>query len=441
RWGRQAAWRPRAGCSQAMGAQACGGCQGDGIECLVTLHDEGYEDKPIVTSWLSDSRLQPSFRSTGSTHSAEEFQPDIGQGCYLGCSSIGTVVKALHRSSNCLRAVRQISKKHVVGDLWKAEVTKLQNIDHPNVCKLLDCWEDAMNIYLVMELCLGGNLMSVSAHSSTFSEAFVATLMLQMVKAVACLHAQGIVHSDIRPENWLFEQPVESVRRTLNLCLKMIDFGLTNKHARRGKRPSWRLGSSNSRQADINALPNSAMKLAASSSRRPSGGKSSWEDAREVEQNTRVLCQAPEQVGAQDAPSNPTADIWSLGVIAYFLLSGHSPFEAAAGQLSPQENTSFRNARYVFMPSETWRSVSREAKHFIALCLQLEPLARPSAVRLLQLHWIRMAQGAVDHEMRAGTSYASEGSTRSSENGTNSPPFLQGNGSCGSKSSSSANVQ
>jgi Ca2+-binding EF-hand superfamily protein len=79
-------------------------------------------------------------------------------------------------------------------------------------------------------------------------------------------------------------------------------------------------------------------------------------------------------------------DVWALGVLAYFLLSGQSPFHGN----NKTKDVQIRNARFVFMPSDLWRPVSSEAKHFIALCLQRDPEKRPTAEKALSLPWMKL---------------------------------------------------
>eukprot|EP00931_Biecheleriopsis_adriatica_P074540 TRINITY_DN48579_c0_g1_i1.p1 TRINITY_DN48579_c0_g1~~TRINITY_DN48579_c0_g1_i1.p1 ORF type:complete len:625 (-),score=104.79 TRINITY_DN48579_c0_g1_i1:56-1930(-) len=349
--------------------------------------------------------------SGGSSSSAlQALEPDIRKSGYLGCCSIGTIVRTLHRASNSVRALKQIRKKLLVGDTWKDEVEKLQKLDHPNICKVHDAWEDSKTVYMVMELCDGGNLMSISAKSNMFSEASIAVLLLQMVKAVAHLHSAGVVHSNIRPENWLFHQSMTDVKSALHLCLKMIDFGLASKHARGIKRSSFRLGSFSSASSDAaseTSTPNSPTRRDRRLNTAYKGtngllqvpGELNGNRAfNEMQHKHYMPCQAPEQVLQDERPPDSKADIWALGVIAYFLLSGSVPFEPPPGVTDPLQNRSYRNARYVFMPSEIWRDISREAKHFIALCLYLEPERRPTAEKLLDMPWMLMAKDALDRE-------------------------------------------
>mmetsp|Transcript_82622 Transcript_82622/g.145754 ORF Transcript_82622/g.145754 Transcript_82622/m.145754 type:complete len:626 (+) Transcript_82622:72-1949(+) len=370
------------------------GCSPIGTSLWCTSYEADF-DANVFADYIESPIGVRTIATANEGGSLDDNDADLGMDGYLGFSSIGTVVKTLHRSSNSVRALKQINKKLLIGDLWKEEVEMLQDLEHPHICKLHEAWEDAKNAYLVMELCGGGNLFSISNVSShVLSETNVAVLLLQMVKAVGHLHEKSFVHSDVRPENWLFERPVEDESSALNMCLKMIDFGLANKHAKGVKRSSWRQGSFSSASSEEPVLTRIPMRKELKKQRTIAlaGNGSLTPDSENVKMS-RLLCQAPEQVDIEHMPES-ASDIWALGVIAYFLLSGNSPFETTGSDFS--QNHSFMNARYVFMPRETWRDVSREAKHFIALCLQQEPERRPSANGLLDLPWMLMAQDVLD---------------------------------------------
>lgn len=369
---------------------------GDDDDCtadqIATSDSEFWPVQMSSQQALAENGEAPEKRKS----SLEELRPDVGEDGYLACSSLSTVVRSLRQNGD-LRALKQINKKMLVGDMWKEEVAKLAELDHPNICKLHHAWEDSKSVYLVMEFCSGGNLMSIAEQSVDFCETTVAVLVLQMVQAVSHLHEKGLVHSDLRPENWLFDKPVENVRSSLNMCLKMIDFGIATKHGRLSQRSSsWSKHSSNSLGG---TSPQNSQNMSRLSSIRKSVLEA--EKGEQFKENEPLLCQAPEQVQETQAPPEASCDIWAIGVLTYFLLSGISPFEAAAGINDPKENRSFLLARYVFMPREAWQDVSREAKHFIALCLLKEPARRPTAEKLLSLSWMRMAQDAVDRESRS----------------------------------------
>jgi len=305
----------------------------------------------------------------------EEYQLDIGSDGILGCSSIGTVVKTRHKSSSKVHAVKQISKRAVEGEEWRGEIQAFKGLDHPNICKVHDTWEDAMNIYMVMEFCKGGQLTGLgSQKSDKVNESTIAVLVRQMVDAVTHLHQHRVVHSDIRPENWLFEEKIEEGKRPLDTQLKMVDFGFANKYGKM-------------RGASRFSTKDQAMM------RRKHGPS---------KESRSLFCKAPEQVDSQvgtisgqrgHSEEVEKADVWALGIIAYFLLSGQPPFTGP-----PEKDALFKSASFVFMPSELWRPVSAEAKNFIAMCLQESPQLRPRADKILGLPWMSLANRALEEE-------------------------------------------
>jgi calcium/calmodulin-dependent protein kinase I len=78
-------------------------------------------------------------------------------------------------------------------------------------------------------------------------------------------------------------------------------------------------------------------------------------------------------------------DIWAIGVITYFLLCGYTPFDRESNL---EEMQAILVADYSFMPVESWRGVSRQARDFINRCLTIEPTARITAHEALQHPWI-----------------------------------------------------
>jgi len=268
--------------------------------------------------------------------------PDGSEGV-LGYSSIGTVVKTRHKGSSKVHAVKQISKSKIDGDEWKGDVQAFKTLDHPNICKVHDTWEDAMNIYLVMEFCKGGQLTNLgAAEQNKVNEHAVAVLVRQMVDAVSHLHEHKMVHSDIRPENWLFEDQISDDNSgnrasVLDTQLKMVDFGFANKYGKIRSGQGQRFPSGC--QAHLR-------------------GKTS----RAIQEDRSLFCKAPEQVGIISGGRGSSdevekADVWALGIIAYFLLSGQPPFTGP-----PEKDALFKSASFVFMPAELWRPVSSEAK-------------------------------------------------------------------------------
>ena len=105
-------------------------------------------------------------------------------------------------------------------DLLK-EVETTKDLDHPNIIKYYESYEDPQSIYLVMELCEGGEI-----HSDQRTEALWSAEMRKLLKALNHCHKQDIMHRDIKPANIMYGADNE---------VKLIDFGFACKaNNRRG---------------------------------------------------------------------------------------------------------------------------------------------------------------------------------------------------------------
>lgn len=80
-------------------------------------------------------------------------------------------------------------------------------MDHPNIIRLFEVFEDEKDLYLVMELCTGGELFDRIIKSGHFSERYAASIMKQILSAVAYCHANDVMHRDLKPENVLYSDP------------------------------------------------------------------------------------------------------------------------------------------------------------------------------------------------------------------------------------------
>lgn len=95
----------------------------------------------------------------------------------LGTGAYGVVSKAVHRTTHQERAVKKVAKKKIKNmDRFKQEITILQQLDHPNVLKLYEYFEDSKNVYLVTELCSGGELFDRIIEAEFFSEKVAAKI-------------------------------------------------------------------------------------------------------------------------------------------------------------------------------------------------------------------------------------------------------------------------
>jgi calcium-dependent protein kinase len=144
-----------------------------------------------------------------------KFNKPIGQGTFA------VVVTATHIQSGEPRAIKIIAKSKQAGvsERRLKEVEILRKLEHQNIVRLYEFFEDEDYYYLVNELCNGGELMDKILSQHALSEAIATKYMKQILSAVVYMHSQNIVHRDIKPENILFET------NEPNSLLKLIDFG------------------------------------------------------------------------------------------------------------------------------------------------------------------------------------------------------------------------
>lgn len=144
------------------------------------------------------------------------FGPTLGYGHY------GTVrlARSIYHSEEQF-AVKTVSFKRLGTTLEsiRREIAILFSLDHPNIVRLFEVYEEAKYFHLVTEYCSGGELFDKLVSSGHYQEAEAASLLRKVLGAVAYLHSRGVCHRDIKPENFMFESGE----------LKLIDFGLAAK--------------------------------------------------------------------------------------------------------------------------------------------------------------------------------------------------------------------
>ena len=140
----------------------------------------------------------------------------------LGSGRNGEVRKCMHLASKDVRVVKIIAKSGLSADMVESrevfkEVEILKTVDHPNLPRIYEFFEDTSNFYIVLELCSGGDLFERVLEVKRFSENQAAEIMSQILSGLSYLHAKKIVHRDIKLENLLLENKE-------NLFIKIIDF-------------------------------------------------------------------------------------------------------------------------------------------------------------------------------------------------------------------------
>ena len=130
---------------------------------------------------------------------------------FLGEGSFGSVYKVKRKNSDqreIIRALKEISKEKMClneenSEEIRNEISVLKSLDHPNIMKIYEFYEDKENMYLITEFC-GGDAANIQDKYGVLPEFLVKYIMYQVFMAVAFFHANKIVHTDIKRENIAF---------------------------------------------------------------------------------------------------------------------------------------------------------------------------------------------------------------------------------------------
>ena len=140
----------------------------------------------------------------------------------MGKGSYGVVQLVKLKKTGLMRAVKIIKKQRVKNvERLRREVRVMMGLDHPSIIKLYDYFEDASNVYLILELCSGGELFDRILKHKYYSEDNAKIIFSQIAKAIKYCHLRGVVHRDLKPENFIMISQKDPFR------LKLIDFGLS----------------------------------------------------------------------------------------------------------------------------------------------------------------------------------------------------------------------
>ena len=267
----------------------------------------------------------------------------------LGKGSFGEVFLTKIKGSNELYATKRLDRafceKPDNMKRLKNEIKILKNLAHPNIVRLIDLKKSKTHIYLVTEYCNGGSLSQrlkdfVSIHKKPFPELIVQYLMKQIIYAIKFLHANKIIHRDLKLDNILLNFPTEQDKNSLNMMkatVKLIDFGFATKlHSSKSNLTHSVLGS------PANMVP-------------------------QLLENYQK--HTPSKEGYDEK-----ADIWSLGTICYELLEGRMTF---CGKNLDEFCQKVKEGNY-----SLHLSASKEAASFIFGMLQYDPKKRLTAEEL-----------------------------------------------------------
>ncbi|XP_055501036.1 hormonally up-regulated neu tumor-associated kinase homolog A [Leucoraja erinacea] len=253
----------------------------------------------------------------------------------LGEGSFAKVREGLHVLTGEKVAVKVIDKKKAKKDSYvtknlRREGQIHQMIRHPNITQLLDILETENSYYLVMELCIGGNLMHKMYDRKILEETEVRRYIRQLTLAVEHLHRAGVVHRDLKIENLLLDEENN---------IKLIDFGLSN-----------------------------------------CAGILGYSDPFSTQCGSPAYA-APELLARKKY--GPKVDIWSIGVNTYAMLTGTLPFTV--------EPFSLRALHQKMVDKDLNPlpvHLSSAAINFLLSLLEPDPIKRPNIQQVLSDRWL-----------------------------------------------------
>ena len=128
----------------------------------------------------------------------------------LGEGSYGKIYKVKNKDTEEIYAMKQMDKIKIQQnlELFKNEIEIMSILNHPNICKLYEVYEDSKFIYLIIEYCEGGELLDritkKQKEGKLYTEKEAAVIFRQLIEAIEYIHEIGVIHRDLKPENILF---------------------------------------------------------------------------------------------------------------------------------------------------------------------------------------------------------------------------------------------
>ena len=235
-----------------------------------------------------------------------------------------------------IKSVPREAKEDYIKQLEK-EFRILKEVDHPNIIKFYESYQDQKYFHFVVEYWEGGELYDLISKKGRLDEDEAAKIIRKLWSTVAHLHDRDIWHRDLKPENILFDSKRPDAE------IKLIDFGLST-YARKGREMKTKVGT--------------------------------------------PFYVAPEVLNGW---YHKSWDMWSIGVITYVLLWGYPPFFGDSNEEIFQKITS---ADYGY-PPEDWDFISENAKDFINKLLTLDADKRMTSYEALNHCWFDNSVGKI----------------------------------------------
>jgi serine/threonine protein kinase len=253
---------------------------------------------------------------------------------HLGAGGMGAVYRARHLSMDRPVAIKFLHQRFVEDEAarvrFQTEARAAVKLRHPNAISVTDFGQTSEGVvYIVMELLEGRTLREIVSREAPLETARAISIMLQASDAVAAAHEAGIIHRDLKPANILVTQSADQPA-----VVKVLDFGIATFSA------------------------------------------DDDEDAAALAQTHSVIgtprYMSPEQHNGNELTA--AADVYSLGVILYEMLTGMVPFSGS----TPAEIAEKHANAQPHPPREIVAAIPEEVERDVLHALEKQPADRPA---------------------------------------------------------------
>jgi len=266
----------------------------------------------------------------------------------IGRGAFGEVRLVREKVTNEVYAMKTMAKRQLVQSKKipsiKAEREILAKSDNPWIVRMYFSFQDTTYLYLIMEYCPGGDLMSILMREDTLSVEWTKFYMAELASAIHSVHNLDYVHRDIKPDNILID---------ITGHIKLSDFGLSKKFT----------DNTASNFEGVGGGINSAGPVENKRQAGPKNRNKYKKQRRELLYSTVGTpdYMAPEIL--QQRGYSSAVDWWSLGIITYECLVGYPPFYSDDGDAMQTCRKIIHHTTSLSMPPQS--NLTKEAKHLL----------------------------------------------------------------------------
>ncbi|EGR29750.1 hypothetical protein IMG5_149340 [Ichthyophthirius multifiliis] len=260
-------------------------------------------------------------------------------GKILGEDDFGQVYKVTHKTTDKVMTMETLKRQSLIKQEEEqlfSEIKILKNLDHTNILKLIELFQDNKNYYVITEFCSGGDLLAKIIYFKIYTQKMAADFIKQIHSFLVYCHANNILHRDFKPENLLFDNDFR------NANLKVTYFA-------------------NSIILDISKQINY------------------------VFLSNLYFIYILKFLIIKRKNYDEKCDIWSCGIILYVILCGYPPFNVR----NKEEILIKVKAGKLKFDQQDWDKISNDAKNLIIKMLNYDPKKRISAQLALIDQWVQ----------------------------------------------------